>query len=77
MNSTKKDKENVQNLKHSLVKMYLLSRFIFLLMLLLFILQEFVAGLSLILRGSMYDRLNWAFNFYDNDKDGFITKEVC
>ncbi|KAG1941513.1 Kv channel-interacting protein 2-like [Pimephales promelas] len=39
--------------------------------------QEFVAGLSLILRGSMYDRLNWAFNFYDNDKDGFITKEVC
>ncbi|KAG1941512.1 Kv channel-interacting protein 2 [Pimephales promelas] len=37
--------------------------------------QEFVAGLSLILRGSMYDRLNWAFNFYDNDKDGFITKE--
>lgn len=56
--------------------MYLFSRFIFLLMLLLFILQEFVAGLSLILRGSMYDRLNWAFNFYDNDKDGFITKEV-
>ncbi|XP_048062094.1 Kv channel-interacting protein 2 [Megalobrama amblycephala] len=37
--------------------------------------QEFVAGLSLILRGSMYDRLNWAFNFYDHDKDGFITKE--
>ncbi|XP_056326546.1 Kv channel-interacting protein 2 [Danio aesculapii] len=37
--------------------------------------QEFVAGLSLILRGSMYDRLNWAFNFYDLDKDGFITRK--
>uniref|UniRef100_A0A8C0XSX8 EF-hand domain-containing protein n=1 Tax=Cyprinus carpio carpio TaxID=630221 RepID=A0A8C0XSX8_CYPCA len=37
--------------------------------------KEFVAGLSLILRGSIYDRLNWAFNFYDLDKDGFITRE--
>ncbi|XP_016355773.1 Kv channel-interacting protein 2 [Sinocyclocheilus anshuiensis] len=37
--------------------------------------KEFVAGLSLILRGSIYDRLNWVFNFYDLDKDGFITRE--
>ncbi|RXN36587.1 Kv channel-interacting 2-like protein [Labeo rohita] len=37
--------------------------------------KEFVAGLSLILRGSIYDRLNWAFHFYDLDKDGFITRE--
>uniref|UniRef100_A0A671SCH6 Potassium voltage-gated channel interacting protein 2 n=1 Tax=Sinocyclocheilus anshuiensis TaxID=1608454 RepID=A0A671SCH6_9TELE len=37
--------------------------------------KEFVAGLSLILRGSIYDWLNWAFNFYDLDKDGFITRE--
>ncbi len=44
--------------------------------LIIVILQEFVAGLSLILRGSIYDRLNWAFNFYDLDKDGFITREV-
>ncbi|XP_051506883.1 Kv channel-interacting protein 2 [Myxocyprinus asiaticus] len=37
--------------------------------------KEFVAGLSLILRGSINDRLSWAFNFYDLDKDGCITKE--
>lgn len=45
-------------------------------LLIIVILQEFVAGLSLILRGSIYDRLNWAFHFYDLDKDGFITREV-
>ncbi|KPP80058.1 Kv channel-interacting protein 2-like, partial [Scleropages formosus] len=37
--------------------------------------QDFVAGLSIILRGSINDRLNWAFNLYDLNKDGCITKE--
>lgn len=36
-----------------------------------------MAGLSVILRGTTDDRLNWAFNLYDLNKDGCITKEVC
>lgn len=36
-----------------------------------------MAGLSVILRGTIDDRLNWAFNLYDLNKDGCITKEVC
>ncbi|XP_039727349.1 A-type potassium channel modulatory protein KCNIP2 isoform X5 [Pteropus medius] len=39
--------------------------------------EDFVAGLSVILRGTIDDRLNWAFNLYDLNKDGCITKEVC
>lgn len=35
-----------------------------------------MAGLSVILRGTTDDRLNWAFNLYDLNKDGCITKEV-
>lgn len=38
--------------------------------------QDFVFGLSIILRGTINDRLNWAFNLYDLNKDGCITKEV-
>ncbi|CDQ61061.1 unnamed protein product [Oncorhynchus mykiss] len=37
--------------------------------------QDFVIGLSIILRGTINDRLNWAFNLYDLNKDGCITKE--
>ncbi|XP_006033818.2 Kv channel-interacting protein 2 [Alligator sinensis] len=37
--------------------------------------EDFVAGLSIILRGSVDDRLSWAFNLYDLNKDGCITKE--
>ncbi|KAM4636024.1 A-type potassium channel modulatory protein KCNIP2 isoform 2-T2 [Discoglossus pictus] len=37
--------------------------------------EDFVAGLSVILRGSIDDKLNWAFNLYDLNKDGCITKE--
>ncbi|XP_021101246.1 Kv channel-interacting protein 2 isoform X6 [Heterocephalus glaber] len=37
--------------------------------------EDFVAGLSVILRGTVDDRLNWAFNLYDLNKDGCITKE--
>ncbi|KAM4604377.1 A-type potassium channel modulatory protein KCNIP2-like [Polymixia lowei] len=37
--------------------------------------EDFVMGLSIILRGSITDKLNWAFNLYDLNKDGCITKE--
>ncbi|MBN3273831.1 KCIP2 protein, partial [Polyodon spathula] len=37
--------------------------------------EDFAMGLSIILRGTINDRLNWAFNLYDLNKDGCITKE--
>lgn len=42
----------------------------------LVLLQDFVISLSIILRGSITDKLNWAFNLYDLNKDGCITREV-
>uniref|UniRef100_A0A3B4X943 Kv channel-interacting protein 4 n=1 Tax=Seriola lalandi dorsalis TaxID=1841481 RepID=A0A3B4X943_SERLL len=36
---------------------------------------DFVMGLSILLRGSVQEKLNWAFNLYDINKDGYITKE--
>lgn len=38
--------------------------------------EDFVIGLSVLLRGSITEKLNWAFNLYDINKDGYITKEV-
>ena len=38
--------------------------------------EDFVIGLSVLLRGSVIEKLNWAFNLYDINKDGYITKEV-
>lgn len=38
--------------------------------------QDFVMGLSILLRGTIQEKLNWAFNLYDINKDGYITKEV-
>lgn len=40
------------------------------------VLQDFVIGLSVLLRGSVTEKLRWAFNLYDINKDGYITKEV-
>ncbi|KAM8880915.1 Kv channel-interacting protein 4 [Synchiropus picturatus] len=37
--------------------------------------EDFVLGLSILLRGSIQEKLNWAFNLYDINKDGYITKE--
>uniref|UniRef100_A0A8B9PGZ7 Potassium voltage-gated channel interacting protein 3 n=1 Tax=Apteryx owenii TaxID=8824 RepID=A0A8B9PGZ7_APTOW len=37
--------------------------------------QDFVVGLSILLRGTVHEKLNWAFNLYDINKDGYITKE--
>ncbi|NXA26799.1 CSEN protein, partial [Ibidorhyncha struthersii] len=37
--------------------------------------QDFVIGLSILLRGTVQQKLKWAFNLYDINKDGYITKE--
>uniref|UniRef100_A0A6Q2YFK3 EF-hand domain-containing protein n=1 Tax=Esox lucius TaxID=8010 RepID=A0A6Q2YFK3_ESOLU len=37
--------------------------------------EDFVIGLSVLLRGSDTEKLRWAFNLYDINKDGYITKE--
>ncbi|XP_061619139.1 Kv channel-interacting protein 4 [Phyllopteryx taeniolatus] len=37
--------------------------------------EDFVTGLSILLRGTIQEKLNWAFNLYDINKDGYITKE--
>ncbi|XP_048368894.1 calsenilin isoform X1 [Sphaerodactylus townsendi] len=37
--------------------------------------EDFVIGLSILLRGTVHEKLNWAFNLYDINKDGYITKE--
>lgn len=41
-----------------------------------FLRQDFVLGLSVLLRGTVQQKLRWAFNLYDINKDGCITKEV-
>ncbi|NXD87498.1 CSEN protein, partial [Halcyon senegalensis] len=37
--------------------------------------QDFVVGLSVLLRGTVQQKLKWAFDLYDINKDGYITKE--
>uniref|UniRef100_A0A670IPH7 Potassium voltage-gated channel interacting protein 3 n=1 Tax=Podarcis muralis TaxID=64176 RepID=A0A670IPH7_PODMU len=37
--------------------------------------EDFVIGLSILLRGTVHEKLKWAFNLYDINKDGYITKE--
>ncbi|KAL4679422.1 hypothetical protein H8959_009072 [Pygathrix nigripes] len=37
--------------------------------------MDFIKGLSILLRGTVQEKLNWAFNLYDINKDGYITKE--
>ena len=37
--------------------------------------QEFVMGLSLLARGSLKEKLEWAFTLYDVNRDGVITRD--
>lgn len=37
--------------------------------------EEFVIGLSVLSRGSLQERLQWAFSLYDINGDGLITRE--
>lgn len=37
--------------------------------------EDFVIGLSILLRGSLDDKLRWTFSLYDQDRDGFISRE--
>nr|XP_006631764.1 PREDICTED: Kv channel-interacting protein 1-like [Lepisosteus oculatus] len=37
--------------------------------------EDFVMALSILLRGSVREKLQWTFNLYDINRDGYINKE--
>ncbi|XP_061541232.1 uncharacterized protein kcnip1a isoform X2 [Phycodurus eques] len=37
--------------------------------------QDFVTALSILLRGSITEKLQWTFNLYDINRDGYVNKE--
>ncbi|CAH2276776.1 Kv channel-interacting 1 isoform X2 [Pelobates cultripes] len=37
--------------------------------------EDFVTALSVLLRGTIHEKLRWTFNLYDINKDGHINKE--
>ena len=39
-----------------------------------FFYQDFVIGLSILLRGSVEEKARWMFLLYDQDRDGFISR---
>lgn len=41
----------------------------------LFFAQEFVQGLSVLSRGSVEEKLQWTFQLYDINGDGYITRD--
>lgn len=38
--------------------------------------QDFVTGLSILLRGTVREKLEWTFHLYDINRDGYINREV-
>nr|XP_027235853.1 Kv channel-interacting protein 1-like [Penaeus vannamei] len=36
---------------------------------------DFIMGLSVLLKGTLQERVNWIFNLYDINNDGYITRE--
>jgi len=38
--------------------------------------KDFVKGLSISCRGSIDEKLSWTFRLYDQDNDGYMSKEV-
>jgi len=37
--------------------------------------EDFVIGLSILVRGSVEEKARWMFSLYDQDRDGFISRE--
>lgn len=37
--------------------------------------EDFVMGLSVLARGTTTEKLQWAFNLYDINQDGYVTRE--
>jgi len=37
--------------------------------------NELLIAFTILFKGSMFEKLRWIFRFYDNDKDGVISKE--
>ena len=37
--------------------------------------EDFAHGLSILIRGSLEDRLRWTFQMYDVNKDGVVSKD--
>ncbi len=40
-----------------------------------FFFQDFVVGLSILVRGTLEEKLRWTFSLYDQDRDGLISRE--
>lgn len=38
--------------------------------------QDFVTGMSILLRGTVREKLEWTFHLYDINRDGYINREV-
>merc|ERR1712018_824965 len=37
--------------------------------------EDFVIGLSILVRGTMEEKVRWMFTLYDQDRDGYISRE--